>query len=78
MRLPGFLYQPEPSIDMTTPEARAEYAELLHRQEAENAPPPRVVDFGRPQPPPPGTGRWFEEPPLAMYRVVRASPGRKG
>lgn len=75
MRLPRFLRRPEPSIDMTTPEARATAAELLRRKEAESAPPPRIVDFGRAyQEPPPGTRRWFEQPGPAMYRVVRASP----
>ncbi|KJY37090.1 hypothetical protein VR44_06495 [Streptomyces katrae] len=57
-------------MDMTTPEARATYAELLRREEAVKEL-PRVVDFSRPQIPTGPPPRWFETPGPAAFHVVR-------
>ncbi|MFF2191700.1 hypothetical protein [Streptomyces sp. NPDC058157] len=73
MRLPRFLRRAEPSVDMTTPEARAAYAELLRREEEKTAQ-PRVVDFSHPQIPTGPPPRWFETPGPAAFHVVRKAP----
>ncbi|MET9690369.1 hypothetical protein ABZY81_18125 [Streptomyces sp. NPDC006514] len=65
---------PDPVIDLTTPEARAEYAALLAAKEPE--PPHHVVDFhGLPQEPPRFRPR--RQYARGLVPVVRASDGRR-
>ncbi|MER8047115.1 hypothetical protein [Streptomyces sp. NPDC094032] len=60
----------EPVIDLTTPEARREYETL---REAETLPEKRVVDFTRPEAPPPPRRR--RDYPV-LVPIVRKDSGR--
>ncbi|GAA0286885.1 hypothetical protein GCM10010302_26500 [Streptomyces polychromogenes] len=65
--------RPEPVVDLSTPSARAAYADILAAKEADFQRERPVVDFSRP-PAPPVIRRRGDGDPLPTYRLVRKVP----